>query len=118
MAISELGGAEGRPLGEGMGAAAISQPTQKPKEKASLVLPFLSEVVDGVKPPCFTEGKQDLSGGTSSQGSAEGNAALSIQHVTSPGSGHSITLKSSLAVCLLCVLHNQLFAKTSQPLFP
>lgn len=62
-----------------------------------------------VKPLCFVEGQEELSGGTSSWVSAEGKGAPLIQRVTSSGSVRTITLKSPPAICLLCVLHNQVF---------
>lgn len=98
--------------GQGDGAAAVSQPAQNPERLLRFCLSFLG-VVDGVKPPHFTEGEQELS-----HNSAEGKEVHSIQHATSSGSVHAITLKFPPAVCLLCVLHNQLFTKSSQTLFP
>lgn len=60
-AVRSRGEASGR--GDGCSCNLTAYPKTR---KASLVLPFISGDVDGVKPPHITEGKQELSGGMSS----------------------------------------------------
>lgn len=69
----------------GLGQGELQSHSLPKTRKAFLVLPFISGVVDGVQPPQFTKGRQELSGGLSSQDSAEGKGAPSIQHVPSSG---------------------------------
>lgn len=112
---------------EECGWSAISQLTCENK-KAFLGLPFISGALDGEScscefgwessPPALRRGKQELSGGTSSRVSAEGKGASSMQGATSSASVHAITLKIPSVICLLCLLHNQLFAKSYETPVP
>lgn len=99
--------AEGRPPGKGTAAAAISQLAQKTERPFWFCLSFLGLWMESSLPTAQRASRSCLEGW-----------AHSIQHVASSGSVHAITLKFPLAVCLLCVLHNQLLAKSSQTLFP
>lgn len=69
----------------GLGQGELLSHSLPKTRKAFLVLPFISGAVDGVQPPHFRKGKQELSGGPSFQDSAEGKGAPSIQRVPSSG---------------------------------